>query len=310
VTGHRLRDAVARATSAIGHALRKASPKRTSSRRYAVTVVSPPGYIHSAAFSEVAETIHFALQALGHDSVITTDGDLAGRQHIVLGSNFLPAFPLPLAKNAIVYNLEQVDVASSWLRPELITIFRRHELWDYSQRNVLAFQALGVHVNRVLPIGYAAQLTRLQPAAERDIDVLFVGSMNARRKAIIDGMRAAGLQTEAVFGVYGTQRDAMISRAKLLLNIHFYEAKVLEIVRLSYWLANRCAVLSERGADPQEDEQFAGGVAFAPYDDLVSRARALIAAPDERDRLARRGFEIMSARPAADYLRGALAPAG
>jgi hypothetical protein len=278
--------------------------------KFAVTVVSPPGYVHSAAFNEVAETIHYALRALGHDSVLTTDGALPERLHVVLGSNLLLHYPLPLARNAILYNLEQVEVGSSWFRPELIEIFRRYVLWDYSKQNAAALDALGVQVAHVVPIGYVKELTRLQRAPEPDIDVLFFGSMNLRRQEIIDRMSAAGLRVGAAFGVYGKERDALIGRAKLLLNVHFYDAKVLEMVRISYLLANRCAVLSEHSSDPAEDATLAEGVAFADYEHLVQRARELIDAPDERERLARRGFEIMSARPAVDYLRAALAQNG
>jgi hypothetical protein len=278
--------------------------------KFAVTVVSPPGYAHSAAFNEVAETIHYGLRSLGHDSVLTTDGALPGCRHIVLGSNLLLRHPLPLAHDAILYNLEQVEVGSSWFDPELIDTFRRHVLWDYSARNVAALDALGVKVAHVVPIGYAKELTRVRKAPEPDIDVLFVGSMNARRHAIIGRMRAAGLRVAAAFGVYGKDRDALIGRAKLLLNVHYYDAKVLETVRISYLLANRCAVLSERSSEPAEDATFAEGVAFADYQQLAQRARELIDAPEERERLSRRGFEIMSARPAVEYLRAALAQSG
>jgi len=91
-----------------------------------------------------------------------------------------------------------------------------------------------------------------------------------------------------------------------VLNAHYFEAKVLEMVRISYMLANRLAVLSERGADPAEDAALAEGVAFADYDDLPRRARELVDAPSERFRLAQRGFELIRERPAMEYLRAAL----
>jgi len=275
--------------------------------QFAVTVVSPPGYLHSAAFSEVAETIHYSLRSLGHDSVITAEGRLSGRQHIVLGSNLLPHFPLRISDEAILYNLEQVEIGSPWFQPDLVNLFRRYRVWDYSKRNAAALDALGVKVAQVVPLGYVAELTRIKPAATQDIDVLLFGSINPRRAKIIDQMKAVGLRAHAVFGLYGAHRDALISRAKLLLNVHFYDAKVLEMVRISYLLANRCAVLSERSSDPAGDDSLADGVAFADYEHLVQRARELIDTPDERERLANRGFEIMSARPAREYVRTALA---
>lgn len=276
--------------------------------KFAVTVISPPGYPHSAALAEVAESFHHGLASLGHDSLLTSDASIPGRRHIVLGSNLLPHYPQPLAGDAILYNLEQVESGSAWIRPKLIELFRRHEVWDYSRQNVAALATHGVRVARVVPIGYTKQLTRIAPAPAQDIDVLFVGSINLRRQQAIDRLRAAGLRVHVAFGVYGQARDALIARSRLVLNLHFYEAKVLEMVRISYLLANRCAVLSEPGSDPDEVRALAGGVAFADYDRLAERARELVDSPDERSRLAARGFEIIQARPIADYLRSALDP--
>jgi hypothetical protein len=216
---------------------------------------------------------------------------------------------LPLESDAILYNLEQVDPGSAWFRQELITLFRQYRVWDYSQTNAVALGALGVKVERVVPIGYAKELTRIGFAEQRDIDVLFVGSMNPRRQLIIHRLRAAGLHVGAVFGVYGKERDLLIGRSKLLLNIHFYESKVLEIVRISYLLANRCVILSETGSDPQEDASLAGGVAFAEYGELESNAFELLENPEHRECISRRGFELMSGRLMSDYLRAALAEA-
>lgn len=274
--------------------------------KLAVTVVAPPGYPHAAAFVEVAETLHAALTALGHDSMLTTEGRLPGRRHIVLGANLLPGYPLPLAEDAILYNLEQVQPGSSWFRPELLELFRHYTLWDYSRRNRDALAPLGIEVARLVPIGYVPELTRIEPAPDPDVDVLFFGSSNPRRTAVIERMRAAGLRVEAVFGVYGAARDALIARAKVVLNVHFYDAKVLEMVRVSYLLANRCCVLSEVSSDREDDDALAAGVAFAGYDDLVARAQELVADPALRARFGQRGLELMRERPATDYLRAAL----
>jgi len=276
--------------------------------KFAVTVVAPPGYPHSAAFVEVAETMHAALTALGHDSLLTTEGDLPGRQHIVLGTNLLPMYPLSLAPGAILYNLEQVQPGAGWFRPELLELFRRYTVWDYSRRNIDALAALGIDVARLVPIGYVPELTRIEHTSAPDLDVLFYGSANARRIAVIDRLRAAGLCVGAAFGAYGNERDDLIARAKVVLNVHFYEARVLEMVRVSYLLANRCCVLSEVSADREEDRALGAGVAFAAYDDLVTRAQELVADGALRQRIAQRGFELIRERPAIDYLRAALAP--
>ena len=146
--------------------------------KFAVTVISPPDYAHSAAFTEVAESIHYGLRSLGHDSVLTNEGAPRGRLPIVLGSNLLQHYRLPLADDAILYNLEQVQPGSSWFSSELVDIFRRYVLWDYSRQNAAFLEALGVRVAHVVPIGYVKELTRLELAPDPDIDVLFFGSMS------------------------------------------------------------------------------------------------------------------------------------
>ncbi len=278
--------------------------------KYAVTVVSPPGYIFSLSFQDVAETIHYGLLALGHDSLLTTEGMIAGRRHIVLGSNLLPGHPIPLAPDAILYNLEQIRDNHVWLNPDFVNILRRHAVWDYSADNARALADLGVRVERLLPIGYTDQLTRIPRAREQDIDVLFIGSANDRRNAAMDSMRRAGLNAVQVFGLFGAERDALIARAKILLNTHFFDAKVLEVVRISYYLANRCVVLSERGANAADDAAFEAGVAFADYGDLTRRAIELCGDAPERERLAEAGLELMRGRRIEPLLAAALGEAG
>ncbi|MBB2931931.1 hypothetical protein [Paraburkholderia silvatlantica] len=274
--------------------------------KFAVTIVSPPGFVHSAAFHEVAETLHYGLIALGHDSVLTTEGRLRGRRHIVLGPNLLPHHPLGLAEDAILYNLEQVQQGSQWFTPALLEVYRRYEVWDYSQQNAERLAALGVTVSAILPIGYAPELTRITHVSEPDIDVLFFGSVNPRRQATIDQMRALGLHVETLYGVYGASRDAMIGRSRLVLNLHYYEAKVLEMVRIVYLLANRCVVLSEHSSDLAEDAALADGVAFAHYDALPRMALRLVASQKERERLAANGFSLIQSRPVTTYLKAVL----
>lgn len=281
--------------------------------RCAVTIISPPGYPHSECFREVAETLHAGLVELGHDCVLSTDpggAGMAGRRQVVLGSNLVPDRGIELPGDAVLYNLEQVYGGSPWMTPGLVALFQRHTVWDYSPSNAAALGAFGVRAGHVLPIGYAPVLTRIEPAAERDIDVLFVGSFNDRRRAVLNQMRARGLRVHTQFGVYGRERDALIARSKVVLNTHFYDAKVLEIVRISYLLANRCVVLSEPGADPAESAWLSGGVAFAPYDQLAERAVSLVADAAERARLSRGGFELMRGRPIAPMLREAVASLG
>jgi hypothetical protein len=273
--------------------------------QFAVAVVSPPGYEHSEAFREVAEGLHYGLLALGHDSVLTNRLDYDERHTIVLGSNLLPFYGLEPPQKPILYNLEQVYRGSPWMTPALLTLFRRYPVWDYSQANIERLAAWRVPRLTHLPIGYAPELTRIVPAPE-DIDVLFYGQMQERRHAVLEELQARGFRVVALVGVYGASRDAWIARSKIVINLHLYEAKVFEIVRVSYLLANRRAVVSERGAQPTEECDLESGIAFAAYDELVDRCAELLGDERARRELGERGYQAFSARSQGTILRRAL----
>ncbi|HXY63313.1 MAG TPA: hypothetical protein VEI45_02835 [Mycobacterium sp.] len=122
----------------------------------------------------------------------------------------------------------------------------------------------------------------------------------------MDALRARGFRTEWLFGGYVATRDALIARSKIVINMHVYEAKVLEIVRVSYLLANRRTVVSERGANPTEDGDLESGIAFAAYDGLVDRCAELLGDERARRELAQRGYQLFSARSQSAILHDVL----
>lgn len=273
--------------------------------KFAVSIISPPDYLHSEAFREIGETVHYALLEMGYDSILTCRTDIPERQHIILGSNLLPFYHTNLSSHSILYNLEQIYPGSPWLQPDLLDILRQYHLWDYSQSNIEQLAHLGITSVQYVPIGYISQLTRIYQT-EEDIDVLFYGSLNERRWHIIQSLKAHGVKAEAVFGVYGNERDQLIARSKIVLNVHFYEAKVLEAVRVSYLLANQRFVISERGSNPVEEAAFSAGVVFADYDDLVKTCLDFLSSSEDRKRIAEAGFKLMRQRSETDYLKNVI----
>src|ERR1700733_8081722 len=264
--------------------------------RFAVAIVAPPNFQHSRAFDEVAEGLHHALLALGHDSVITHRLDLDDRRTIVLGGNLLVRNGLKPPKNPIFYNLEQLgDDLPSMTLPAFFELFRRYPTWDYSQANIERLAALGLPRPTYVPIGYVPELTRISPAPE-DVDVLFYGAPYERRYAVLKDLHDRGLRVKWLSGVYGANRDAWIARSKIVLNIHYWEAKIFEITRVSYLLANRRAVVSERGADPTLERDLESGVAFADYHQLVDRCVELLGDERARRELAEEGYQAFAAR--------------
>lgn len=117
-----------------------------------------------------------------------------------------------------------------------------------------------------------------KPAPERDIDVLFYGSITPRRARILESLSAAGIQVTALYGVLGAERDRYIDRAKVVLDLKQDGDEPPDCTR-SWWALSRGALtLSENatGTAPRS-------VRITP-DTVVNRVqRALAARPEWRD---------------------------
>jgi hypothetical protein len=282
------------------------APAASGKPGFCVWIVSPADYVHSRCFEETALALSEAFGQLGYAAPIVTDpANIKGRA-VVLGTNLLKYVPRSLPENLILYNLEQVQLDSPWFDQAHIELLRHYPVWDYSSRNIQALAALGVKAS-LCGIGYSPALTRIPHSLVQDIDVVFIGSINERRAAVLEALRRRGMKVFAGAGLYGSERDAVFGRAKIVLNLHHYEAQVFEIVRVSYLLANRLCVVSETGLDNELEDPLRNGVAFVNYRDLVAVCHHLLQRPEERRRLANSGFEAFKAQPQAPMLKAALA---
>ena len=110
-----------------------------------------------------------------------------------------------------------------------------------------------------------------------------------------------------LYGVYGAERDRAIAEAKVVLNVHFYEDSIHEIVRTSHLLANGKAVVCECNPATEIDEDIRQAVVARPYGELVEACVALLADEPRRREVERQGLEIFSRRCQAAMLAEAIA---
>jgi hypothetical protein len=272
--------------------------------RFAVYTPDPAGWVHVRAFDEVAEAIHQGALGLGHSCRRAVGEVFTDCVNILFGAHHLASSEM-LPPDTILFNLEQIVADSLWVTPAYLSLLRRFRVWDYSSRNVAALRALGVERVTHVPIGYASSLERIARQPE-DIDVLFYGRLTPRRTDLLDRLAAAGMRVLATNMAYGKERDASMARAKIVLNLHVADEARLETARCFYAMINGRFVLSEESADAAESG-LAGGLALAPYAELVERCAWYLARPGEREAIARAGQELMRSRPQAALLRPALA---
>jgi hypothetical protein len=271
--------------------------------RVCISVLSPPGYVHIIAFNELLLGLSAGFMALGLpvdivSNFVPTEPRIL---RLIIGGHLVRFQTSPFPADTIVLNTEQIplvfDIYSAYSN-----LLKQHVIIDYSAQNVAQIRALGNPHVYLLRIGYMPALTKIPSGAQQDVDVLFYGSVSERRQKILDGLVASGLNVRSLFSVYGTERDSWIARSKIVLNMHCYENKVHEIIRSSYLLANRKAVVSECEDDTDIDADLRNAMALASYGKLIETCCMLVDDNERRHTLEKQGFEIFMQRDQAAYL--------
>lgn len=227
--------------------------------RYSIQAIRQTGKWHGV-FDDLERSFTLALQSL----------DLYDPQGtpIVFGANLILSQPVSIPDNVIIFNLEQVT-ASTWVRGAYLDLLKSHEVWDYSQVNIGALAQHDIQA-RLVRIGWMETNT-IPDNPHKDIDVLFYGSMNDRRKKALQAIADAGLHVQVLSGVYGQERDAFIARAKVVVNIHYYDNGILEPVRLSYLVGNGIPVVSETGSDHILNASYSDCVWLSKYTEIATK---------------------------------------
>jgi hypothetical protein len=182
-------------------------------------------HLHAACFDEISTSVDRLLIAANDPRVVVFNAH---------------AFPNRVPPGAIIYNLENVDVQVSG------DAFPDHEIWDFSGRNATRWRDPRKPVHHV-PAGHHSSMERFQPLPwdDRDIDIVFTGCMNVRRQHVLDTLARRGLKILTLSTVYGPDRDKILARAKLAINMLYYEDGTFAVLRTAHYAANSIAVVSE-----------------------------------------------------------------
>jgi GR25 family glycosyltransferase involved in LPS biosynthesis len=181
---------------------------------------------------------------------------------------------LPPQYKRIVFQLEQSGV-SHWFTP---AYFRQLNsslaIFDYSLENIDYLLKNGSAFKTIfhLPIR-PTDLGRTRKT--RDIDVLFYGALGKSRRHEI--LRAPGkhhnIRIES--NLFGAELTDLLDRAKVVVNIHFYEGALLETTRIAQALSHGARVVSEVAEDQHRNAYYEGLVDFVPVGDVPAMAEAI-----------------------------------
>jgi len=271
-----------------------------------IIIAAAPAY--AECFRETADMLVFGLTTLGHTAT-GSDTPRPDTLNIYLGWMNMRELGIQPVPGSVIYNQEYLTerrAPYTDLPEQLAELAKTCRVWDYCESNRSYMLSTFGMPSTFLPMCYMPNQRRTPPAPHQGIDVLFYGAISDRRQHILDELRAAGLHVESLWRCWGLERDALIARSKLVLNMHYWPSHPFEEVRVSHLLSNSAAVLAEIGPRTIISEDMRQAVWGVQYDQLVPAAKFLIQRRGVRRELARNGHEIFAQRDIRPHLHAAL----
>lgn len=239
-------------------------------------------------------------QKQGHDVVISDHQLQDDRVNLLFATRDFHEVLRSCQGRIIIVNLEQLFDQNPWLSEFYRRLLHKYEVWDYNQTNAQwIFQKFKKPVS-IIQLGYCSLLETVPLLSEdqKDIDVLFYGTLNHRRQYIQQACENHPSIKKVIFRrTHESERDHLIARSKIILNLHYYPIRLLEIVRVNHLLCNHAFVISETCSNQEEYKYLEGGLIFAPYHHIVETIVHWLQHPEERRQIAEQGYQNVRATP-------------
>ena len=275
-----------------------------------ICIIKPNNYVHSLAYLEIAELLHYSVLELNKNSKISYNFiDINPKvKNIIFGAHLLNDDMInSIPSNTIIFNTEQIEsINEIWKRRILLLASKGIIFWDYSNHNLdLLLTKLNVK-GRLFEIGFQKNLQRIKMNDNKEVDVLFYGSLNNRREKIINNLLKKNVKVKCLFGVYGKNRDDWIGKSKIVLNLHYYESKIFEIVRIFYLLTNAIPIVSEVDENTKLNNNYLKGIKGSNYEDVEKNILSLLENEKERKLIGLNGFNIIKKYPQINFTKSIL----
>ncbi|MBD8555128.1 methyltransferase domain-containing protein [Rhizobium sp. CFBP 8762] len=172
---------------------------------------------------------------------------------------------LPPGEKRVIFQLEQ-SVSSRWFTPGYLSMLENSlAVLEYSLVNIDFLTGKGIAYPHVfyLPIGTSLEIKDTLPSAQKEYDFLFYGDYysSPRRAKMIDALQAQ-FQVKLCNNAFGEEMHALIRKARVVINIHYYENALLEMPRIQECLSQGVPVVSESAQDQEDYPELAGAVHF------------------------------------------------
>ena len=159
-------------------------------------------------------------------------------------------------------------VSDRWFGQENMQKLKKSLLvMDYSLNNISYlnqhFPLSHIYYTPISPIDLASESSH-----DHEYDVLFYGDTNNdRRKVYLEALEKR-FKVKIINNAFGEDVWHAIRKAKVVINIHYYESALLETTRLYECLSNHALVISEKSSDFEQHTDLADLVDFVEIGDV------------------------------------------
>jgi hypothetical protein len=259
-----------------------------NAQSFNVTLIQPPGYIHSEALSEAAAYLHAMLLDCGYQSRLSRNDFDPSVINVLFCAHLLESRHLPLLpKRTIIFNSEQLSNRDGWYFQNGVygQLLATHFVWDYSASHL---EKIPHPRKAYIPFGFSSRLRHEGFRRQPGNSLLFYGSITPYREQVFDALRSKNVVVDVLFGVYGQERDEKMRCAAAVLNLHNSNAaSAFEPIRCFYPLINGVPVISESVDDEATVAHFKEAIFFGPSAQFADFVADLLAKPVEFERKSR-----------------------
>lgn len=172
------------------------------------------------------------LRQLGHDAEVIEEVKPDDETLHLIYVGFASAIP----KNYILYQTEVYG--NHWWDENYRNICRGAlQIWDYSESNLDQYD-FGNDKFLIPPFKFD-----VGPLPEKNINYLFYGYINDRRKAKLAQINVPSIRI--VNDIYREEMLEILKRTKTVINIHAYDNSPIELFRITEALSCGCEVMTE-----------------------------------------------------------------
>jgi hypothetical protein len=184
--------------------------------------------------------------------------------HIILCAQTVE--PKSMPKNYVLWQFEQVH-SFHWTPAYLSMISNALAVWDYCEANFVRYESLNQNRYFVPPYWHKS-LSSNKTHTTRDIPVLFYGSMNDTRQKTLDEL-GKSVNVKVITNSTKSELSDLLTRAKVVVNLHYYDNALLETPRVCQALANGCRVISEKSINETDLDQYIDQVDLASSSQII-----------------------------------------